>query len=91
MITVFGMSTIFFWLIVLVVMIGVEIITMGLTSIWFAGGIVSCTFCAPTGCRTCGISGPAVFYKTGCRQVFQQGTRPHKCRRYDRVPGYCCQ
>ena len=38
MITVFGMSAIFFWLIVLVVMIGIEIITMGLTSIWFAGG-----------------------------------------------------
>lgn len=36
--TVFGMSAIFFWLIVLVVMIGIEIITMGLTTIWFAGG-----------------------------------------------------
>lgn len=38
MVTVFGLSTVFFWLAFLIVMIVIEIISMGLTSIWFAGG-----------------------------------------------------
>lgn len=38
MVTVFGVSTILFWLIVMVVMIVIEIVTLGLTTIWFAGG-----------------------------------------------------
>lgn len=43
MVTVFGLSTVFFWLAVLVVMIILEIFTMGLTTIWFAGGaLVAC-------------------------------------------------
>lgn len=36
--TIFGLSTILFWLIVLVVMIALELVSMGLTTIWFAGG-----------------------------------------------------
>ena len=36
--TVFGVSAIFFWLAVMVVMLIIEIATLGLTTIWFAGG-----------------------------------------------------
>ncbi len=40
MITVFGMSisTILFWLAVMVIMLIIEIATLGITTIWFAGG-----------------------------------------------------
>lgn len=38
MTTVFGVSAILFWLAVMVIMLIIEIITLGLTTIWFAGG-----------------------------------------------------
>ncbi len=38
MTTFFGVSAIIVWLVVLVLMLAVEIATMGLTTIWFAGG-----------------------------------------------------
>ena len=38
MTTVFGISSVLFWLAVMVIMIVIEIITLGLTSIWLAGG-----------------------------------------------------
>ena len=44
--TVFGLSTVFFWLAVLVIMIVIEILTMGLTTIWFAGGALVAFFLA---------------------------------------------
>lgn len=38
MTTGFGVSSILFWLLVLVIMLVIEIASLGLTSIWFAGG-----------------------------------------------------
>ncbi len=38
MATILGGSAILFWLAVMVVMIVIEIVTLGLTTIWFAGG-----------------------------------------------------
>jgi len=38
MATILGGSAILFWLAVMVVMLVIEIITLGLTTIWFAGG-----------------------------------------------------
>ncbi len=38
MTTVFGISSVLFWLAVMVIMIVIEIITLGLTTIWLAGG-----------------------------------------------------
>lgn len=38
MTTVFGVSSVLFWLAVMVIMLVIEIITLGLTSIWLAGG-----------------------------------------------------
>lgn len=38
MATVFGISSVLFWLAVMVVMLVIEIATLGLTTVWFAGG-----------------------------------------------------
>lgn len=43
------MSPAIFWLIVLVVLVVIEIATMGLTTIWFAGGALVATFAAAFG------------------------------------------
>lgn len=41
-----GMSMTVFWLIVLVVLVVIELLTMGLTTIWFAGGALIATIAA---------------------------------------------
>ena len=41
-----GMSMTMFWLIVLVVLVVIELLTMGLTTIWFAGGALIATIAA---------------------------------------------
>ncbi len=41
-----GLSMTVFWLIVLVVLVVIELLTMGLTTIWFAGGALVATIAA---------------------------------------------
>lgn len=43
------MNEIAFWLILLIVCIGIEVATMGLTTIWFAGGALVAIFAAVVG------------------------------------------
>ena len=43
------MGEVMFWLILLIVCIGVEVATMGLTTIWFAGGALVAIFLAVIG------------------------------------------
>ncbi|MFG6357213.1 MAG: NfeD family protein [Acetatifactor sp.] len=43
------MGEVIFWLILLIVCIGVEVATMGLTTIWFAGGALVAIFLAVIG------------------------------------------
>ncbi len=43
------MSMTMFWLIVLVVLVVIELLTMGLTTIWFAGGALIATIAAVLG------------------------------------------
>ena len=43
------MSMTMFWLIVLVVLVAIELLTMGLTTIWFAGGALIATIAAVLG------------------------------------------
>lgn len=38
MATILGVSSVLFWLVILVLMLIIEIATLGLTTIWFAGG-----------------------------------------------------
>ena len=66
-----------FWLILLIVAIVTEVITLGLTSIWFAGGALVAIFVAvlhgPLWLQIVlffsGIPVTAVFHKTGCSKV----------------------
>ena len=71
------MSEVTIWLAVLVVCVGIEIATMGLTTIWFAGGaLVSAILAAlnaPLWLQIVaffGIIDPALFDKTCCSEVF---------------------
>lgn len=45
----FFTSPVFIWLALMIVFIVVEIVTVGLTSIWFAGGALAALLCALTG------------------------------------------
>lgn len=41
-----SLSMTVFWLVVLVVLVVIELLTMGLTTVWFAGGALAATFAA---------------------------------------------
>lgn len=43
------MEEVAFWLILLIICIGIEVATMGLTTIWFAGGALAAIFAAVVG------------------------------------------
>lgn len=45
----FAINMTAFWLVVLVILIGIEIVSMGLTTIWFAGGALVATIAAAMG------------------------------------------
>ena len=67
------------WLVVLIVSIGVEVATLGLTSIWFAGGAVVAVIAAA-------LQAP-IFHQTCRSQIFQQRPRKDECGKYDRQTG----
>lgn len=46
MVKILGLSSVLLWLIVLVVMIAMELVSLGLTTIWFAGGALVATVLA---------------------------------------------
>ena len=43
------MQEVIFWLVLLIICIGIEVATMGLTTIWFAGGALVAIFAAVVG------------------------------------------
>lgn len=43
------MQEVIFWLVLLIIFIGIEVATMGLTTIWFAGGALVAIFAAVVG------------------------------------------
>lgn len=71
------MQTTVIWLSLFVLFLVIEIITMGLTTIWFAGGAISCISCGSTGVGTrsadyniCNcIFGTSGSDKTACNEV----------------------
>lgn len=83
------------WLVLLIVMVVIELATMGLTTIWFAGGSLSGNDCSgmfgtdlATGYLIlCGIVGSVVVYKTDRRKVFQQGQDSDQCGSHGRKTG----
>ena len=58
------------WLVILVALVVIELLTMGLTTIWFAGSFfIRCTPCRAGYPVFGGVRSPAVFYKTPCREI----------------------
>ena len=57
------------WLVILAVMILVEVITMGLTTIWFALGSLGAVVAVATG-----------YISAHCRAIFQSGKRKNQYR-----------
>ena len=64
---------IMFWLVLLIVLLGIEMATLGLTTIWFAGGaliaILAALLNAPIWVQICGTC-TVDFHKTGGGKVF---------------------
>ena len=58
------------WLVVLIVSIGVEVATLGLTSIWFAGCRISWTGLVTDPVIFCSISAAVIFHQTHRSQIF---------------------
>ena len=65
-----------YWLIAMAILLVIEIITMGLTTIWFAAGalaaVVAALFHAPLIVQFAlfdRIGGIVLFYKTYCRKI----------------------
>ena len=77
------------WLVVLIVSIGVEVATLGLTSIWFAGGAVVAVIADLVADPVifCSVSAAVIFHQTCRSQIFQQRPRKDECGKYDRQTG----
>ncbi len=66
------------WLVILVALVVIELLTMGLTTVWFAGGAACCHagfLASSAGYFTddtvsCGFGAALVFYKTDCGKIF---------------------
>lgn len=79
------------WLVIAAIMIVLEIISLGLTTIWFAGGALIAALAAwlggtlgyPDSCFCGCLFGFAYFYKTGCSEKNDEGYRKNKRRRFD--------
>ena len=72
------------WLILLGILLIIEIITLGLTTIWFAGGALIAFLVAILG----GISGSINFafavYQTNCNEVHEQKCTENQCGQSER-------
>lgn len=88
----FSLSAPMIWLILLVAFILIEIATVGLLTIWFAGGALAAFFCQRgsgwSGCAGNRISDCVVGIgsadpTTGSEKI-QFGAHPHKCADTDR-------
>ena len=81
------------WLVVLIVSIGVEVATLGLTSIWFAGGavvaVIAAALQAPIWLQILLFFAVSllIFHQTCRSQIFQQRPRKDECGKYDRQTG----
>ena len=66
------MTEVFAWLALLILLVLIELATMGLTTIWFAAGALVATIAAACGAPVFGsVRADACFYKTGCHALFQ--------------------
>ena len=72
-------SPVFIWLAVMVLFLVIEIATVGLTSIWFAGGALAALVCALAGITpvlqaASFLAGAGFLYKAVCIKVCQSAS-----------------
>ena len=66
---------VFLWLGLMILFLVVELATVGLTSIWLAGGALIALFVAPAVyCVYRGISSAPDFYEAFCNEIYQQAS-----------------
>ena len=79
------------WLAAVVVLLVIEIATLGLTTIWFAGGALIAGIAAVAGAgrvvqfvlfSDC-LTDPADFYKTDCHAIPEYQSNPYQCGKPD--------
>ena len=86
-----GMNSAVIWLVLVIVLLAIEIATLGLTTVWFAGGaaaaFISTFFGASMGVQR-NFSGTVtdftVGYKTGSHALYEKGTGKNQCGQSDR-------
>ena len=66
---------VFLWLGLMILFLVVELATVGLTSIWLAGGALIALFVALAGATVYrGISSAPDFYEAFCNEIYQQAS-----------------
>ena len=84
------MNSAVIWLVLVIVLLAIEIATLGLTTVWFAGGaaaaFISTFFGASTGDRNFSgtVTDFTVGYKTGSHALYEKGTGKNQCGQSDR-------
>ena len=73
------------WLAAVVVLLVIEIATLGLTTIWFAGGALIAGIAAVAGAGRVVqfLTDPADFYKTDCYAIPEYQSNPYQCGKPD--------
>ena len=67
------------WLVILAVLLGIEIATLGLTTIWFAGGALIAFLLSLVGAPLwsqiavffCSVGGAVDFHSTACAEIYE--------------------
>ena len=76
-----------YWLIAIILLLVIEAMTMGLTTIWFAGGAVIAFIACLAGADPGGIAGASGIYQTLCEAVYQPRDYKDQCKRNHRKRG----
>ena len=73
------------WLGILAVLLIIEAATVGLVTVWFAGGALAAAIASGAGAGhtvavvSGSIPGIIVFYQTACCQIYETGNSQNKC------------
>lgn len=87
-----GMNSAVIWLVLVIVLLAIEIATLGLTTVWFArrGGssiylyLFWCEYGSPDRNFSGTVTDFTVGYKTGSHALYEKGTGKNQCGQSDR-------
>lgn len=87
-----GMNSAVIWLVLVIVLLAIEIATLGLTTVWFArrGGssiylyLFWCEYGSPDRNFSGTVTDFTVGYKTGSHALYEKGTGKNQCGQFDR-------